>query len=115
MSEMSATVIVGLLALLSGASITALINSVARRRVTSAEADLLVVDAADKLMIRQQDQLNRGDQERIKMEVEIASLRAEVAQLRSDIHNERDKCAIELAALRSEILALASRVNPDDH
>jgi len=109
------TIVVAIIGLLGGASATAIINAFARRRVTGAEADSLVVEAADKLMHRQQDQLDRGDKERVKMEVEIQALRAEVAQLRNDLRDERDKCAADLALLRSEIVALALRINPDNN
>lgn len=112
MNEVTATIIVGILALLGGASATAIINAFARRRVTGAEADSLVVEAADKLMHRQQEQLNRGDAERIKMEAEIQSLRGEVAQLREDIREERARCDTELAQLRGELVQLALQIHP---
>lgn len=111
--EFWTTIVVGIIALLGGASATAIINVVARRRVTGAEADSLVVDAADKLMHRQQEQLDRGDKERVKMEAEIQALRLEVGQLREDLRAERIKCDADLAQLRGEIVELALRINPN--
>ena len=112
-AQVITTIVVAVLALLGGASSTAIINAVSRRKVTGAEADSLVVDAADKLMHRQQEQLDRGDAERIKMEAEINGLRLEVAQLRDDIRDERARCDTELAQLRGELVELALHINPN--
>ena len=112
-AQIVTTIIVAILALLGGASATAMVNAWARRKVTDAEADSMVVDAADRLMTRQQEQLDRGDQERIKMEAEIQSLRTEVGQLRDDIRDERARCDAELAQLRQELVELALHINKE--
>ena len=83
-----------------------------RRRVTDAEADHLLAQAADILVSRQQDQLDRGDVERVRMETEIDQLHVEVQQLREDITDERLRCDEQLAMLRSEIVKLALEIHP---
>ena len=112
-AQVVSTIIVALLALAGGAAAAAAVNAWARRKVTGAEADSLVVEAADKLMNRQQDQIDRGDKERVRMEGEIAALRVEVAQLRDDIRDERARCDAELHQLRGQLVELALRVNPN--
>ena len=107
-----ATVMVALLALAGGAAAASVVNAIARRRVTGAEADSIVVETADRLMGRQQEQIDRGDKERVRMEAEISALRTEVAQLREDIADERTRCDAQLDTLRSQLIDLALRVDP---
>lgn len=104
--------VTGVLALAGGASATAIVNAIARRRVTRAEANSLAVEAADVIMVRQQDQIDRGDKERVRMESEIVALRDEVAKLREDIKDERTRCDAELDVLRQQLVDLAKNLHP---
>jgi predicted RNase H-like nuclease (RuvC/YqgF family) len=99
-------------ALLGGASATALINAFARRKVTRAEAESLVIGSADKMMNQQQEQIDRGDKERVRMEAQILALREEISMLRVELRTEREQCSADLAEMRSELVSLALLINP---
>ena len=110
--DTTVTILVALIALAGGAAAASTINALARRRVTGAEADSIVIGTADKLVHMQQDAIDRGDRERSQMEDEIAQLRSEVAQLRVDIKDERTRCDLELSSLRMQLVELAIRIVP---
>lgn len=63
-------------------------------------------------MGRQQEQIDRGDKERVRMETEISVLRTEVRQLREDIADERSRCDAQLDTLRRQLVDLALLVDP---
>jgi len=106
-TQIMSIAIISITGLLGGAAATALITAISRRRLTDAEADSLVVESAEKLLLNQQRQIDRGELERIRMETEIASLRSELALVRKQLLDKEIRYESEIRDLRSEVTRLA--------
>lgn len=105
------TVIVGLFGLIGGVSAASVVTAIARRKVTAAESESMIVTSAGTLMDRQQAQMDHGDKERDRMEVLIGTLRLEVDGLRRELREERIRCDIELHAMRVELRAMQAQMS----
>ena len=71
----------------------------------------LAVETADRMLIRQQDQIDRGDVERERLVVELAALRAELVALRKELKVERALRAESDSNFRQEIERLAAIIS----
>lgn len=102
-----------LVALAGGAALGTFITSIARRKVTRAETDSIVVETATKVVEMQQDTVERVDKERQVLETKlekafekIDALTEQVIELRISQAAERAECAAKLEILAGEISTL---------
>lgn len=97
------TIITGVVGVIGGATGSTAIQAFSRRKVTKAETQSIVVDAANALMTAQQAQMDRSDVERVRLEQKVEALQTEVNNLHVSLRSERLRCDTELHEIRLEL------------
>lgn len=110
-AEQAVVVAAAISAVLGGAAASSLVHAWSQRKVTEEQVDSLAVETADRMLIRQQDQIDRGDVERERLVVELAALRAELVALRKELKVERALRAESDSNFRQEIERLAAIIS----
>ena len=88
-----------------------LVAAISAEQAVEEQVYSLAVETADRMLIRQQDQIDRGDVERERLVVELAALRSELVALRKELKVERALRAESDSNFRQEIERLAAIIS----